>query len=106
MFHVAFSSFSKGELIPATLPSGQQFLALGDEDFSLFCLDPQSPTLSVGSELGLSGGQGPAVESISKVVISIKIKAYQIILIELIVLQLHFSSLCEGIKLPSLVTLE
>ena len=60
----------------------------------------------MGSELGLSGGQGPAIESISKVVISIKIKAYQIVLLELIVLQLHFSSLCEDIKLPSLVSLE
>ena len=35
VFHVAFSS-SKGALIPATLPSGQQFLALGDEDFLSF----------------------------------------------------------------------
>ena len=84
MFHVAFSSFSKGELIPATLPSGQQFLALGDEDFSLFCLDPQSPTLSVGSELGLSGGQGPAVESISKVVLCLHKEKKNVTVIQLI----------------------
>ena len=53
--------------------------------FSLFCLDPELPTLSVGSELGLSGGQGPAVESTSKAVISIKMKAYQIFILELTV---------------------